>query len=347
MKGLFVKKVLRKPLLPVLILFLLVEACASLSKSGANCWERRAVYDIGSGSTKLKVADVNICRHSDVKVVFEDARPVDYASDYSRSDTQALSTDILSKGKDAIRSLQKEASAHSPKRSFAYMTGVFRRAKNAPDVRQDFQSTFGFKFIIFSQDDEAKIAFASVEKSLKMNPDRLLVWDIGGSSMQFVSKNGSEWVMDLLDTASVSFKEKLIREIQLKDPRRTYSPNPIGWEGSQRALALAEFEADKVNDGVRKKIKSRRTTIVGVGSVHRFSIRGQTGKKDSYQLSDLMNTLERQASKSDQEIGGDYAATDVSNLILVAGFMKRLGIQEVQVEKADLQEGVLRSTDYW
>ena len=51
---------------------------------------------------------------------------------------------------------------------------------------------------------------------------------------------------------------------------------------------------------------------------------------------------------TDKELGdGPYVETDMSNLILVDGFMEHLGIEEVHVLDVDMSDGVLVSPAFW
>ncbi|MNJ04032.1 hypothetical protein D3C73_1646060 [compost metagenome] len=48
-----------------------------------------------------------------------------------------------------------------------------------------------------------------------------------------------------------------------------------------------------------------------------------------------------QVWKGDSELTGEYRATDVSNLLLVEGFMQALNIPQVTIVKASLIQGIL------
>jgi exopolyphosphatase / guanosine-5'-triphosphate,3'-diphosphate pyrophosphatase len=62
---------------------------------------------------------------------------------------------------------------------------------------------------------------------------------------------------------------------------------------------------------------------------------------------DLELALQWGLEKTDDEIGGEYAATDVSNLILVYGFMKELGIENIIPMNITMNDGILVSETYW
>jgi hypothetical protein len=51
--------------------------------------------------------------------------------------------------------------------------------------------------------------------------------------------------------------------------------------------------------------------------------------------------------KSDEEIGGPYASTAVSDRLLITGFMHALGIPKVLLVNVDLTDGLLFESEYW
>jgi hypothetical protein len=50
---------------------------------------------------------------------------------------------------------------------------------------------------------------------------------------------------------------------------------------------------------------------------------------------------------NDKEIGGRYADTEISNLILVLGFMEKLGIKEVIPVNVNLADVILIDPEFW
>jgi exopolyphosphatase/guanosine-5'-triphosphate,3'-diphosphate pyrophosphatase len=337
----------QSPFFIILASVLLISGCATHSAKTAACVERRAIYDVGSGSTKLKVADVDFCQAKIKKVIYENAYPVDYASDHSHSKAGLLSVNIRKAGLSALEKLKVEADTKSPKKSLAVMTGIFRKAVNAEAYRAQLQKKLGIKFKIVSQDLEARYGFESVRAATKIDPEHLVVWDIGASTMQFSAKKNGAWVMDLNEMASVSFKEEFIRRILRKNAKKVYSPNPVGAGNAERGVALARKLAHSISGDMKFEIADPKAEIVGIGGVHRFSVAGQTGLKNSYQVKDVQSALQRQAKKTDVQIGGEYSATEVSNLILVQGYLEELAIRKVKIGKADISDGVLLHSESW
>ena len=74
-----------------------------------------------------------------------------------------------------------------------------------------------------------------------------------------------------------------------------------------------------------------------------YSIKNQTRTEDFYSQKDVLNTLIERSKLTDQEIGGEFASTDVTNLALVLGFMQALGIERVYPIKINMAHGILLS----
>jgi exopolyphosphatase/guanosine-5'-triphosphate,3'-diphosphate pyrophosphatase len=73
------------------------------SVQAQRCQEVRAGIDMGSGTTKLLVAEVDTCRQHINKVLFEDQRPVGFNQNLSQSTDNMLSPAIQSQGKRHCR----------------------------------------------------------------------------------------------------------------------------------------------------------------------------------------------------------------------------------------------------
>ena len=110
-----------------------------------------------------------------------------------------------------------------------------------------------------------------------------------------------------------------------------------------KGVALAKNVAGKeVPYLLRRKTKRAKTLVIGIGAVHNYSIL-KTFKKGTkeYNSLELNKVISKMSGLTDAQIGGDYAATDYSNIGLVLGFMQGLGIEKVQVRNVDMTDGVL------
>src|SRR5476649_498499 len=99
----------------------LTMVCATLAflptQAQANrCIENSAGIDMGSGSTKIQVTEVNICQKTLGKVLYEDQRPVGFNADLAKSGNNQLSEAVQQKGLSALTEMVNKANAFKPQR---------------------------------------------------------------------------------------------------------------------------------------------------------------------------------------------------------------------------------------
>ncbi len=114
----------------------------------------------------------------------------------------------------------------------------------------------------------------------------------------------------------------------------------------ERGLSLVEEFSGRVPTEIREKLADSRTRVYGIGGVHSYSISKQVNMP-VYNLNSVKEALNNSYNLSDAEIGGEYAETEVSNLILVAGFLKNLNISQVFSLDISMVNGLLVSNQYW
>ena len=317
------------------------------SVSASPCLQNRAAIDIGSGSTKIAVAEVDTCQHQIRKMLYQQQLPVSYDDALMHSADGRLPDSIISQGLNALKQEIQQVNRFHPVSIEGVATAVFRNAENGQQIIRLFNQQSPAHIRIISQRQEALLGFASAKASLDqpgVKNDQILVWDIGGGSMQMTTwdkQNGHLTpVIYQGKLASVTLKNYIVTLLKHQLLRPDSSPNPIG-DNAGNALKFAEFYASNDVDASLKRLIPHRK-IIGIGGVHDYSIRQQFGNKpDSYTLTQLSALAAEQVTKRDDELHGDYRATDVSNLLLVEGYMRALNIPEVTLAKASLVQGLL------
>lgn len=143
---------------------------------------------------------------------------------------------------------------------------------------------------MITQEEEAMLGYLSVLSLMdeKTKEDKsIVVWDIGGGSMQMFSmeKNNKPHVY-LGDLASVTFKNMVIEVLQSKTLVSTSSPNPIG-DKREQVIALARsYSRLHVPASIKRDLQSH--IMIGVGGVHGNSIKNQLQLKEmQYSLEEL------------------------------------------------------------
>ena len=150
--------------------------------------ERRASFDIGSGSTKVQVSDVQ--NGAILKTLFSVERPVAFGLDMVQSCDAFLSEEIQAKGIQAISELKQIAETFGAEKFVAVATEVFRKAKNGNSYLDRIRS-MGVSVFLVTQEIEAELGFRTVVAESGENPDEACVWDSGGASFQITCRDTS------------------------------------------------------------------------------------------------------------------------------------------------------------
>ena len=289
-----------------------------------ECIKNRAAFDIGSGTTKMVVASVDTCRQHVVKFLEEEKIPVGYKEDLGTSQGK-FSEDIQKRGLEALQQLIGMAQKYDPEKFVGVATSAFRSSSNGALFADRISRELGIRTQIITQKSEAILGFLAAYPQSDLEKKECLVWDIGGGSMQMVIAGDSD-TFDVYEgkLASVSMKNMIITAIQGKSYRKVVSPNPMYKEVASKAVNLAQYYADiHVSNDI--KSNAQNLSVLGIGGVHYYSVRKQCVKDGkTYTISDVERTLALRQALTDEELGGKYAPTDVSNLTLVLGFMKYL-----------------------
>ncbi|MCB1149620.1 MAG: hypothetical protein KDK48_05580, partial [Chlamydiia bacterium] len=147
----------------------------------------RAAIDIGSGSTKLRVAEVDLERNTVVKMLVNEQFTVMYMRDLEKPPKGEFSEAIMAEGVDAIARAKKLAMEHGAEKVIALATAAFRKASNGEELVQRIQRETGVPVFIVDQALEGELAFKAALTQIYIPPQNLVVFDIGGGSMQLTS----------------------------------------------------------------------------------------------------------------------------------------------------------------
>ena len=332
-------------LFSLVVLICCFTGCGHVSPSLKNngCLEYRAAFDIGSETTKMKVGRVNKCLQRIEEIVYKKEVKVPYAENHRSG---AFSTEIRNAGIIALARLKKEASNNRAEAFSGVATESFRQVSDSREFLQEVKGQTGISLKLIDQDQEAILGYLAAAVAFPDGPQRVVVWDIGGASMQMILRDKSKKFIIYRKTASVSFKEKILLEIKQQKPEKNLSPNPIGKENLPKAIKMASVAAEDVPEEIKRAILEPDIVIIGIGGVHNGSIKKQL-KYGSYMQEELINAVNARIGLNDKDIGGHYADTEISNLILVLGFMKKLGIKEVIPVNVNLADGVLIDPEFW
>lgn len=313
----------------------------SFNSAASDCIKVRTAFDIGSGTTKMKVGKVDTCKQKVISILFEKSLPVSYKQSLQDSNNNTIDSKVYDEGYSVLERLKKQSLKFKPSGFFAVATSAFRTATNLEAFRKKVKENLAIDIKVITQKEEAILGFVAASNLTTKAMKDVIVWDIGGGSMQITSYDGKNFEIYEGKHAAVTFKDYVIQNIQKKDPKIVKTPNPIKVINSMKALEKAsEFALSEVSESLKVKLRSG-IEVLGIGGLHYYSIRGQTGKNDTYTDNDVLKALKSNSGLKDSEISDKYPKTQITNLALVGGFMQGLKIKKVRTGRVNLANGLL------
>lgn len=325
------------------IFIFFISGCSFLTHSQKTnpCISNQAAIDIGSGSVKILIAAVNTCESQIQKTLWKDSKSLKIKESLIQN---RIPDSIKTQIHDLLLEWKNKTQLFKTKNIKAIGTEVFRAAENGQDIVNELNQTHNLNIRIITQNEESILGFWSAVSASQLDPKHVVSWDIGGGSMQMTTLNANHDFEFFKGTlASVSFKDEYLKTTPCRGKPKC-SPNPMGIKGVLSAVKMADLYAKK-NVPLKFKKELKQKTVVGIGGVITKSVFKQL-KKSQPQETDLnLNNLQihifELAKQSDIELDSDYAETEVTNMALVLGFMKRLEINSVKPYDVDLTTGLL------
>ncbi len=345
--------------------------CASQSKVVEDpCLKRRGAIDIGSGSTKAFAAVVDVCSKPKriVEKLFDEKVKISFGEALEQNTEGNIPPDVITDATAKIATLAESMNSLKLESIETVATAAIRKSKNRNEVASRISSAMNerlrgktklgnLQVRVLSQIEEAQVGARSALANLPSpavtaETGQIVVWDIGGGSMQMTALDSNELFTSEL--ASVTFKNQVIREIHRKDPSVLISPNPLK-KNAKKATALARSHAEK-NLGSFLKLHTSKPRWVGIGGVLALSVQKQVDREvqtprpktdlnvqspNQIMQSDLSKTLDLRAARTDEEIDSEYRETEITNLALVLGYMQALKMEKIETVEASLVQGLL------
>jgi exopolyphosphatase/guanosine-5'-triphosphate,3'-diphosphate pyrophosphatase len=315
-------------------------------KPTQRCKVRRAAFDVGSGTTKFKVAEVDVCTKTILAVLDAGHAPVFYGDDLGKGERRFKDA-TMKRGLDVLQGFKQRCSPHKPEAYAAVATAAFRRADNSRSFLERIEREVGIPISLITQQQEAHIGFMGAVRAAQVDPKGAVVWDVGSRSMQIttLTSDGSLEVYEGV-LASGQMRSHMIHAIQGKT--NVKSPNPVTREHADAAIAYAKaYATEHLPAPLRARLAKAGTVVVGIGATKYYGDRPAAEAGAACRPSHLSAKIDDLIGKSDADIGGDYAATAVSDRLLLLGFMQALNIAEVRLADIDLTDGLLFESEYY
>lgn len=154
---------------------------------------RRAALDIGSGTCKLTIAEVDVSNHKIANIISEHHIDVLFGHDFKKSPERKLSDEILSEGLavlDTFQTIVKKCDASIPIVGIA--TAVFRESINGLGFIHTVRDKLNINLQLISQEDEAQIGFLTALAASGSSMENIVSWDSGGASFQIATMSSDD-----------------------------------------------------------------------------------------------------------------------------------------------------------
>ncbi len=344
----------------------------------AACEQVRAALDIGSTTTKMVVARIDYCEDRVVQVLAPaPGAKLEHKVEYAKGTVDAedgrkvFKDDVILQGLAAIQDLEAVALEHGAEAFSAVATSAFRVVDrlHAQNVLERIRRQTGFRVDLISQEEEARLGFFAAALKVGLARERLVVWDIGGGSMQmsYWDQRASSVVSYLGTFANEAMHRFLIEVVQGQNYRETTSPNPILKLDSEvdrvnefsQAIRKAQIESGGgIPPGLRERLRALQNEVIGIGGVHYFSncelmVRfSEDGC--SFTHEELRGQARRHAHLTDRELveaglsaSIEFAPFGISGAALTVGVMNAVNIEQVRTIEVDMSDGILVDPDFW
>jgi len=309
----------------------------------------RAALDIGSGATKLKVAEIDLKTNKIEKVLANESYSVQYQEALEKSSDQNFDEETMKTGIAALQKSVEVAKSYNADKVVAVATASFRKGKNVQEFIDRIWRETGVKVHIIDQNLEGILGFQAAAAQMDADPKSVVIWDIGGGSYQFstLDEKGNIAVHRGIE-ASIPFKNHVIKSIQKKDPSSIGTPNPLKKEEMLQAKSHAWKISEKVDALFRKKINAPDTHVVGIGNIFAYRIHPLVGKKSTFTQKELHEQVQGLAGMTDKDLGGgEYVKVAVTDPVMILGFMEKLGIEKMEIADVNNADGALLYSAFW
>ena len=357
-----------------LFAFLLIVVSSPLAAK-TTCEEVRASIDIGSGTTKMVVALVDVCSLT-IKSVLAPRPgqrieiPVEWKKGIMETDEgrKIFRPEIETAGFAALAKLRQIGLVHGAQNLSAVATSAFREV--APDYATELAARIhdqlGVPIYIIGQSEEARLGFLAAVAKLHVPRSEVLVWDIGGGSMQIsvwneMKRSVTGYEGNFANNAMQSFVVDLLRRDGIA---ADVTPNPILTFSEKISpdnrlfAAIRKAEESALSTATPEQLARFRTLpeVIGIGGVHVYSNCEVTNQSPECEVDrdELQAAIMAHADLTDEqlvEVGRAsrlaYASKRITAGALTVGFMEAFGFPRVRSLKINMADGILVDSAYW
>jgi exopolyphosphatase/guanosine-5'-triphosphate,3'-diphosphate pyrophosphatase len=295
-----------------------------------NMKTRQASIDLGTNTCLLLVLEGDTILHDESNVV-RLGQGVDQ-SKMLQTDAMARTLSCLEKYAAIVRSFGIQTAD-----VLAVGTAQARDAGNATEFFQQIENQLGFRFRVLSGDEEANSTFIGAALP-GMNPESMVVMDIGGGSTEIVQINGGK----SLNMGAVRMTERYLKSDPVTDDEF--------WK-CESAIDEALAELKPMIESTGKNFVAVAGTAVTLGMLQLSLKEFDRQQLDGFEITrgDAHRLVEelkwRSVAERNQMLGMEPKRADVilAGALIFWRAMEVLGFKSVKVSTRGLRYGVLKT----
>ena len=226
--------------------------------------ERRAAIDMGSGSIKLQIADIDTAKNHLHQSLFSKIWIVPFSDDLARSSDNTLSAEVQEKALQALAEMKSIAIQYGIQNLPGVATAVFRQAANAPQIVQRIRNELAIDMRIIDQDEEGALGYFTAKALSDIQTDNIVVWDFGAASFQLTTLSGGHINVLQGDAGRVTLKTQMIRDIQHRDLLTADNPHPVSRDEVLQAIDLMSDKFGVIPDEISERLADPNVIVIGL-----------------------------------------------------------------------------------
>lgn len=312
--------------------------------------EVRAAFDVGSGQTKISVANVDETTGRPLQTLFSDETPLLLGHDLKQSKEGKLSESILAKLEDIISNYKKIALKLGAREMAGVATAVFRESKNGADFIHRLREKTDINFQLISQKKEGELGFLTAVAASGESADHLVAWDSGGASFQITMSAPEGLIVYEGPWGASKALSALIKEVQGKDFSKVSSPNPASLEEVIRLKKLIQESLPQAPIKLLGKIRDLGSTVIAIGGPYSpFKIASIATGKTEYTKEEIWNALHTLIGSTDQQLKAfPEPEMVIPRLTLLISVMDHFEIGKVRyIPTVGSTWGIFISPEFW
>ncbi|WP_339051678.1 hypothetical protein [Candidatus Lariskella endosymbiont of Epinotia ramella] len=327
-----------------------------------DCIEKRYVFELGSGTSRMTTYLFNKCQGNIIKEVEHLSKKMAYQVCVSISPDKKIDEDCIKKGIATINEMKKlnQVDCKSSKCT-GFATAWARKASNTSEVLKEIEDSTDVHIYAISQEEEAKIAYVVTQEILlqkgeiTIDDPNILLIDIGGGSYQITTVD-PKTKRNLIYKGNIG-TEILTQEMKVRFPQKKASMiecsslNDIyKFYDNKVRKTLSE---DKAIMSLIKNNPEMKAYGVGGGIVSGLNV--EFALASPVKLKDLEKINQEICGMSFDKVASlypkrkvEYMKTTQAMFFLLHAIMKGLGITEMHVaSNANPSYYIVKKDEYW